>query len=220
MTARSAYLLLTVTLPSLAGAGEVQGRLTFSGAAPVAASQPTTKDRAACGDAQPDESLLVKEGGLASAVVRIEVPGARAEPRRLTLDQQRCRFVPHVQAAPVGSTLDILNGDPILHSVHGWAGMGTAFNVPMPGAGQKTPRTLQKPGLIRIGCDVHAWMSAYVLVAETPYLAVTDPAGRFAIAGVPSGTWRAVVWHERFGEKAATVTVPAQGAAKLDLAFP
>jgi plastocyanin len=220
MIPRSALALLTVTLPSLAGAGDVHGRVVFTGAAPVAASQPTTKDRAACGESQPDESLLVKGGGLSGVVVRIEVPGARAEPRHLTLDQQRCRFVPHVQAAPVGSTLEILNGDPILHSVHGWAGMATAFNVPMPTSGQKTPRTLQKPGVIRIGCDVHSWMSAYVLVAETPYLAVTDPAGRFAIAGLPPGTWRAAAWHERFGEKTATVTVPAQGAATLELAFP
>jgi hypothetical protein len=62
-----------------------------------------------------------------------------------------------VLAAPVGSTVDLLNGDPLLHGVHGWTGPETAFNVPMAFEGQKQPQLLSRPGPIQVGCDVHGW---------------------------------------------------------------
>jgi hypothetical protein len=221
MTLRSAIVALTVIAPTLAGAGEVTGRIRFQGVPPAAASVPTTKDRDTCGASQPDESLLVSGGGLANAVVRIDASGGGPAPVRAVLDQLGCRFVPHVQVVPAGSTLEIRNGDPILHGVHGWTGLATAFDVPMPSRDARgVARTLSRPGLVRVGCDVHAWMSAYVIVTATPFATVTDAQGAFAIAGVPPGTWPATVWHERLGERKAQVTVPASGAARLDLAWP
>jgi plastocyanin len=153
-------------------------------------------------------------------VVRIEVPGAVASPHPLALDQRGCRYSPRVQAAAPGSTLTISNGDPILHNVHGWLGQATAFNVPMPVQGGRTPRTLARPGLIRVGCDVHEWMVAWILVTPTPHVAVTGPGGRFSLAGVPVGRWEAVAWHEKLGERRASVEVGPDGAGTLELTYP
>jgi plastocyanin len=216
----AAVMTVALGAPGPAGAGEVKGRVRYGGTPPPPASQPVTKDRGACGESAPDESLVVSSGGLANVVVRIVAPGAPVEPRALTLDQRGCRFVPHVQAAPAGSTVALLNGDPILHNVHGWTGVATAFNVPMPNPGQRVERPLARPGPVRVGCDVHAWMSAWILVVDTPFHAVSDGEGRFAIQGVPPGRHTAIAWHERMGERIATVVVPASGPATLELSYP
>jgi hypothetical protein len=207
-------------LPAGALAGDLVGVARFVGAPPAAAAIPTTRDQEACGPAVPDESLVVSGGGVENVIVRVEVPGAKAPPRTVTLDQQGCRYVPRAQVAPLGGTLVLLNGDPVLHNVHGWIGPATAFNVPMPLQGGRTPRPLTRPGLVRVGCDVHAWMSATVLVTETPYAAVSGPGGQFTITGIPAGTWQVVAWHERLGERRMVVTVPAEGSASLELTYP
>lgn len=208
---------LALLVPALAHAGEVRGVVRFGGAAATAARE-ITRDRPACGDAAPDESLVVHDGALANAVVRIVAPRAPS-PVKATLDQQRCRFVPHVQAVPVGSTLEIANGDPVLHGVIGHAGKAVAFDDPMPASASKKSRKLTKPGVIRVSCHVHAWMSAWIVVVDVP-AAVSDAEGRFAITDVPPGDHVAVVWHERLGEQVVPVKVPASGIATVEVAYP
>jgi plastocyanin len=215
-----AALCVIVAVPARARAGEVTGVVRFRGEPPAAARLEVTKDRKICGDAAQDESLVVGGGGLANVVVRIVVPGATAAPARVALDQRGCRFVPHVLAAPVGSTVDLLNGDDVLHGVHAWSGVATAFNVPMAFRGEKVPQPLARPGPIQVGCDVHGWMSAWIYVVDGPHYAVTDARGRFAIAGVAAGTYTAVAWHERLGERIGTVTVKPDGSGTLDIAYP
>jgi plastocyanin len=212
-----AALLAVAALP--AGAGEVRGTVRYAGAAPQAAPLEVTKDRSTCGQAVPDESLVVAGGKLAHAVVQLRgVPGPAPAPVTAALDQQGCRFVPRVQALPRGSSLDIVSSDPVLHNVHGWIGRATVFNQAMAVQGQKVGRTLDRPGIIQVKCDVHDWMAAWILVVEGP-AAVTGADGSFAIAGVPPGTYTALAWHERLGELTAQVTVPAQGAATLELVY-
>jgi len=186
----------------------------------MAGTVETSRDRETCGQTVPDESLLVSQGGLENVLVRVEVPGQKAAPRTVVLDQRRCRYAPRAQVAPLGSTLELRNGDPVLHNVHGYLGVATAFNVPMPVPGGMTPRTLSRPGVVRVGCDVHAWMAAAILVTETPFAAVTGEGGAFALTGLPPGRWQAVAWHERLGERRAVVEVPAEGSARLVFDYP
>jgi plastocyanin len=164
-----------------------------------------------------DESLVVSEGRLANVVLVVKGVPPRP-PATVTLDQERCRYRPHVLAVPVGSTVEIANADELLHSVHGWAGRITRFDVVTPSKGSRVPTRLEKPGVIQVRCDVHAWMSAVVMVADGP-TAVTGRDGTFEIRDLPAGTYTVAVWHERLGEKSVEVTVPARGPAKLELTY-
>ncbi len=221
MSRRLAAIFAALLLaPAGTLAGEVSGVVRWTGPVPVLAQVETDRDRSVCGPAVAEESVLVTGGGLANVVVRVEVPGAKAEPATLVLDQRGCRYLPRVQAAAPGSTLELRNGDPVLHNVHGYAGAATAFNVPMPTQGGKTPRLLARPGVIRVACDVHAWMSASILVTESRHVVVTGPGGRFRLEGVPAGSWQAVAWHERYGEKRVVIEVPASGVVTLPLSYP
>jgi plastocyanin len=200
-----------------AAAGDIHGTARFNG--PVEQLDPlsVTKDNGACGTALPDEALLVANGNLANVVVTLQgSPGAA--PGKVTLDQQGCRFVPRVQVAPLGSTLEILNSDAVLHGVHGWLGRSTRFNIPMPAKGARASARLDRAGLIQVRCDVHGWMRAYLIVADGP-AAVAGPDGAFTLRDVRPGTYTLTAWHERLGEKTAQVTVPAQGAAHVNFTF-
>ena len=214
--ALAAALMLAVA-PSAALAGDLRGVVRFQGTPPAPATLETTKERAVCGDSVPDEAVQVAGGMLRNVVVVVKGAPAPA-PTKGTLDQHGCRYVPHVQVLPVGSTLDVVNGDPTLHNVHGYLGQATAFNLAMPSKDSRLSRQLKKPGLVVVRCDVHAWMSAFVWVVEGP-AAVSGADGTYAIAGIPPGTYEVTAWHEKLGERKGTATVPATGAAVLDFTF-
>ena len=212
----SAAVLLAL-LGSETRAGELRGTVRYAGPAPSRPSLATNKDRAVCGDQVEDESLLVTEGRLANVVLVVKGAPARAAVTA-RLDQERCRYRPHVQAVPAGSTLEITNGDELLHSVHGWVGKMSRFEVVTPSKGDRIPTKLEKPGLVQVRCDVHAWMSAVVLVADAP-AAVSGRDGTFEIRDLPAGTFTVTAWHERLGEKSLEVTVPARGPVELELSY-
>jgi len=205
-------------LAASVSAGELRGTATFAGSAPSPAPLPVTKDESACGPSVPDETVEVDQGRLANVVVVVKGLPARPATARVSLDQRRCRYVPHVQAVPAGGTLEILNSDPVLHNIHGYLGQATAFNFAMPRQDQKVTKVLKTPGLVRVKCDVHDWMAAFVVVVDGP-AAVTGRDGTFAIPDLPPGTYTVAAWHEKLGERSAEVTVPATGEATVRFAF-
>ncbi len=213
---RALAAVLVAALPLAVAGGELTGRIRYAGPSPKPAPAPVTKDRAVCGDEAPDESLLAAGGGLANAVVRVEGSGAAAPaPARLVLDQRRCRFVPRVLVAAPGSTLEITNADAVMHSAHGWLGPRTAFDVQTPGEGDREAVVLKRPGVVRVACDVHSWMQAFVHVVDGP-AAVTGADGSFRLTLAP-GSYTVRIWHERLGERTATAVVPASGTGHLDV---
>jgi len=203
------------------GAGKVTGKVTLTGLAPKLAPLPVTRDMKTCGTTKPDESLEVSQGGGVKNAVLWIADGPKAakdaSKSKVTLDQKQCEYAPHVLAMPAGGTLQIVNGDKLFHNVHARDGDRTVFNYAMPVPNHVIPKPLKEAGVLRITCDVHPWMRAWVHVLATSAFAVTDDSGGYTISGVPPGKHTLKLWHERLGEKEQQVNVPAGGAATADL---
>jgi len=132
------------------------------------------------------------------------------------LDQEACKFHPHVQVARQGN-IDIVNSDPVLHNTHGYYGTRTAFNVALPQQGEKVTKLLKKPGTVKVDCDAHGWMLGWVQVVDSPYYFQTGTDGAFSITDIPPGDYTLVVWQEWLGETEMPVTVTAGGTTELDV---
>lgn len=135
----------------------------------------------------------------ANAVVYIDrIPGKSfsAPGSAVKLDQLNLTFVPHVLPVLVGTTVEFPNSDEVRHNVFS-PGPAQKFNLGTYERKTVKYQKFDKPGVVTLLCNVHAEMSAYVVVTETPYFAVTDKAGRFTIKGVPPGTYLLKAWHEK-----------------------
>jgi plastocyanin len=202
-------------------AGDLLGEVRFNGPAPVLAPLKVNRDQRVCGKTVDDQSLLVSGGYLENVVVSVHGQGAAApapQAAKVELDQRLCRYLPHVQAVAVGSTLEIINSDPMLHNSHARTGAQTIFNLAMPTTGMRIPRVLAKAERVRLKCDVHSFMEAWVVVADGP-AAVVGKDGRYELKGLPAGAYTVTAWHEKLGERTAQVQVPASGQARQDFAF-
>jgi hypothetical protein len=99
------------------------------------------------------------------------------------------------------------NSDPILHTVHARLGRETLFNVGLPKWRHLTKR-LDQVGVIKIDCDVlHTWMSAVIIVTDSPYSYVSDEKGEFQLDGIPAGSYEMEIWHERLGRQSRLILV-------------
>lgn len=215
--------------------GAIEGTIRVAGPAPAVVARPILKDASACGREAAAESVVVgKGGGLGNVVVFLKDAKPAAAPAPVagaSLDQRKCRYIPHVQALTVGTPLAVMNNDAILHNVHGNEAKTdgpalTVFNLATPIKGQKVPVAMRKPGLVKLQCDAgHTWMNAWIYVFDHPYYAVTDDSGAFAIADVPPGDHVVELWHEPANGEGAGVRVTAKvkvsdgKRAQLDLAL-
>jgi plastocyanin len=213
-------LLLALALLA-ADTGTISGKVTIAGLAPKLANLPVTRDMKFCGTSKPDESLEVGErGGVKNVVVWLtDAPAPKKIEKKQKLDQQSCAFTPHVIAATVGSTLDVVNSDPVLHNARAQAGETRAFNYAMPIKGHLIPTRLKKDGFFKVSCDVHPWMRAWLVVLPSAAYAITDANGAYTLEGVPAGKHRIKTWHERLGEREDEVEVSAGATATHDVAL-
>jgi len=202
--------------------GKVVGVVNVVGAREKPKPLPVFKSRSFCGPSVPNETLLVSaDGRLRNAVVILRPlrAVAAARPKSVVLDNQHCAFTPHVQVAPVGSELLLKNSDPILHTVHARLGQETLFNVGLPHWRQVIKR-LDRAGVIRIDCDVlHTWMSAVVIVTDSPYYLVSNERGEFFFDGIPAGAYEIEIWHERLGRQVHQIAVRDNGMTDVDAIF-
>lgn len=126
------------------------------------------------------------------------------------------RFVPKTLVVPVDSRIRFPNRDPILHNVFS-VSRGNRFDLGLYGRGDGEEAVLARPGVVRIYCNVHHSMVAYVLVLDTPFFARPDAGGRYRLDGLPEGAGRLTVWHERAEPYSARITVPASGTVDVEL---
>src|SRR6185295_15162311 len=124
------------------------------------------------------------------------------------IDQQNCRYHPHVFGMRVGQPLEILNSDPTLHNIHALPKGNSEFNTGQPIQGMKTTHTFtQKEVPVPFKCDVHGWMNSFVGVMDNPYFAVTKEDGKFELNSLPPGTYTVEAWHEKLGTSSQSVTI-------------
>jgi plastocyanin len=140
-----------------------------------------------------------------------------AERPRATLDQRNQTFVPYVLAVVVGTTVDFPNNDRTYHNVFSFS-KARRFDLGRYGRGESKSIRFDEPGVVRVFCEIHSHMSAFVLVFAHRYFAVTDADGRYHIDDVPPGTYTVVAWTDGEAREARAVRVP-EGGGPVELDF-
>jgi plastocyanin len=155
----------------------------------------------------------VKHSG--DAVIFIDkIPGKTFQPPKehVTMDQKNLVFIPHILPVVVGSTVDYLNSDDVLHNVFTPDKCAEKFNLGTWPKGQVRSFTFTDPGCASVMlCKVHPEMEAFILVMETPYYAVSEKDGSYTVKNVPAGKHTLRIWHEKLKGESVTVEVPEKG---------
>jgi len=162
--------------------------------------------------------LVVHDGKVANAFAYVKdglgdrVFAVRAEP--VVIDQAGCLYAPRLAGAQVGQAVRFVNGDPLLHNVHGTPAASPGWNVSLGRQGAVREIRVDRPEVpVSVRCDLHPWMQGWLGVVDHPYFAVTGTDGRFALNDVPPGDYTVAVWHERLGTQETRVSVPSRGTA-------
>ncbi len=195
-----------------AWASTIKGQVRFTGPAPEQKVQPVTTDQYVCGKEKDAEDLVLSpDKGIKNAVVWLTSPPSGVKREKTSsapvfLDQKQCNFAPRVVVVPVGGTVEFLNSDRLLHNIHSRSKDNPTFNRTQP-KGRAIPITFTKPEIVRIDCDLHSWMRAWVVVTDNPFYAVTGGNGEFVLDGLPAGTYSLSVWQETLGTVTKEVKV-------------
>jgi plastocyanin len=208
-------------------AGNLAGRVTIEGAVPA---NPPIKIEADpfCAQQNPNgatfEHFVLDNGGLDNVFVYVkdgldtyyfDVP---AEP--VKLDQQGCRYRPHVVGVRVGQKLAISNSDDTLHNVHALPNANREWNQGQALKHMVNEKVfLAREVMVPFKCDVHNWMRAYVGVMDHPYFAVTHDGGQFELKNLPAGTYTVEAWHEKLGTQTQRVTLGEKESKSISFTF-
>jgi len=210
--------------------GTITGKIKFTGARPTN-PRIDMSEEVACKNKYPApptaETVVVNANGTLANVfvyVKAGLPAGATYPAPATpvlLDQNGCRYHPHVFGIQVGQPLNIKNSDPVLHNIKAKAVKNRPFNVSQPNVTTTpTVRTFAQPEvMVSLECNVHGWMNAFLGVLPHPFYSVTGTDGSFSIKGLPPGTYTIEAWHEKYGTQTATVTVTGTETKTSDLTF-
>jgi len=172
-----------------------------------------------------DETVVVNaDGTLANVFVYLaSAPASDGSDRPAALlDQKDCRYAPHVVAVQAGQKLRIRSSDPngTPHNVHYVPEKNPAANFGLTTAGAEKEVTFDQAEMIRVKCDVHPWMTAYIGVFDSPFFAVTSEAsGSWTIDRVPAGQYKLIAWHEQYGMVEQTVSVKENEAVEVGVTY-
>jgi plastocyanin len=210
---------------SSAQAGSVSGTIKLGVAAPEMKMIKVDKDTEVCGTEEraPEKLILSKDKGVANAVITIKgvQGGKKLDPsKKIEFNQKKCQFQPHILIIPKGAEIDIINNDPITHNIHTFPKENAPLNKAQPTSLKKiTSPKFEVAEVIKVQCDIHrGLMSAWFVVADSPYTVVSDASGNFKITDVPDGTYQVEIWHEALGKETKEVTIKG-GDAKLDVSL-
>jgi plastocyanin len=142
--------------------------------------------------------------------------GAKAPPVQASIDTRNRQFSPRTLIVPPGSTVRFPNADPIRHNVFS-VSPANRFDLGLYGQGAGRVQRFDKPGLVRVFCNVHRQMAAWVMVLETPHHGRVGSDGSFSLRTVPLGSGTLHVWHPRAEAWSGPLVVPPQDAVTIDL---
>ncbi len=232
-----------VALAAEEAAGTFSGQVVLNGEIPKLApattdADPKAADLKACGVKEvPNEKLVVntKSKGIKNVFVYLKkapanMPAAlkKSKEASVTFDQKGCQFLPHAMLVRNDQTVEVLSDDPVGHNTHTYPVRNQPFNSAIKAkerTGVPVTAKVAESLPLQVKCDIHPWMTAWWLVLDHPYAAVTDDEGKFSIPDLPPGTHEFVVWQESCGyiERKFVVKVdgkkaPAAATIKADVA--
>ncbi|PYP89519.1 MAG: hypothetical protein DMF61_02285 [Blastocatellia bacterium AA13] len=207
--------------------GTVTGKIMLTGAAPAPKRIDMGQD-AKCGEANSNpqtETYMVSDGKVQNVFVYLKggpadkyeypVPSESAE-----LDQRGCRYNPHVLGVQAKQDIKITNSDATTHNIHPTPTKNQEWNESQaPGSGAKDKSFSRPETLIKVKCNVHPWMTAYIGVLGHSFYAVSGKDGSFTIKNVPPGDYTLVTWHEDLGEQTQKIKVTAKGSVTQDVTY-
>ncbi|GAB3453403.1 methylamine utilization protein [Massilia terrae] len=144
------------------------------------------------------EALVLNPAGqaVADAAVVLEplAPVALRGRPTASIEQRGREFIPYLTVVQAGTAIDFPNNDTIRHHVYSFS-PPKQFEIKLYAGKPGQPIVFDKPGTVVIGCNIHDWMEAYVLVVETPWFAKTGADGRALLRNVPPGRYHLRLWH-------------------------
>ncbi|CAN5587821.1 hypothetical protein BH10ACI4_BH10ACI4_38310 [soil metagenome] len=211
-----------------ATAGSITGTIRFAGKKPTPKVVDMSEDPA-CVEAHHgkafDESLVVaKNGSLGNAFIYIKsgLEGKNFETPKnpVTIDQSGCWFRPRVLGIQTNQMLQVVNSDPVTHNIHPMAEVNREWNHSQgPGDAPLNRRFVKPEIMIKVKCNIHSWMHAFIGVVENPYYAVSKDDGTFEIPNLPAGTYTVAVWQENLGTQEQQVTITAHNSTASNFTF-
>ena len=206
-------LLTTASSPAQPRLGTIRGRVEVTRVFQASERRPSVSDLST----PPPREIP----DLRRTVVYLDPAPSAAlesrEPTRARMDQRNETFLPHILAVDEGTIVDFPNNDTTYHNVFSISKI-KKFDLGRYARGKSKSVLFDRPGVVRIFCDIHSHMSAFVLVFSHPYYAKAEADGRYRIDNVPPGTYTVKAWHEGEARDTRTVTVPPQGG-DVDLDF-
>ena len=209
-----------------ATAGNITGSVMLEGTPPAAETIRMNSDPVCAKEATNTETnyyVVGGNGGLGNVFVYVKEGLSGSFPVSsdpIVLDQNGCRYTPHVFGIQVGQTLQVHNGDPTLHNIHATPSANAEFNTGQPIEGMTFDRTFDTAEvMVPFKCDVHGWMNAYVGVVDHPFFAVSGAEGGFDISSLPPGDYVVEAWHEELGTQTQNVTVGEGATADISFTF-
>lgn len=216
------------TVVDAATAGSINGTVSFTGTAPEPEliqmdAEPSCQEQYTEGPFT-ETAVVNSNGTLANVFVYVksglEGMNFPAPSQSVVLDQQGCRYHPHVLGVQTNQTVVIRNSDDVLHNIHPEPVNSRPFNVGQPVQGMETERSFDAAEImIPVACDVHDWMSAYIGVVDHPYFAVTGTDGSFSLPNLPPGTYTLEAWHELYGTQTMEVTVGEKESVDVEFSY-
>jgi plastocyanin len=205
---------IAASRPSLRAAAEpgtIRGRVSLRQVSQAPAARPNVASLGAPAARDADDrrrSVVYLEAAPRGAFEQVE-------PGHAVMDQKNETFVPHVLTITTGTTVDFRNSDHIYHNVFSLS-KASRFDLGRYALGKSKAIRFDRPGIVRVFCDIHSHMSAFILVFSHPFYATTDIEGRYRIDNVPAGTYSLVAWNEGNASEAKPVTIPDGGVAEMD----